>query len=502
MPVDTPHPEYAYRKPDWAKIRTFIEGTRAVKAAGETYLPKITGQTPEEYSAFKARAEVYGALSRTVDGLTGAVFLKSPTIELPAGSEEFQLDVTLAGNTITEWLRTLVGEAVSVARGGVLIDYSGSAVASADPAGASERPGVMAGADRPYLVSYSAEQITNWETAILNGKTMLTMVVLEESGWTPASNDLFAKVITKSYRVLRLVDGVYHVERHTPKVQSTVVAPDGNANTMGTGASAEYEKTSDFVPTRRGEPLKEIPFFFVGAKGQSISPEKPPLLDVAELSHLHYMCSADYAHGLHWVGLPTPWVTGVSDKDKLAIGPTTAIVIADNQAKVGMLEFTGQGLDAVEKRLSGLERKMAILGARILEEQKKDAESAETVKLRQGGDASVLAGISDAVSRAAESILARMLWWAGTSTEEPDVTVELNMDFMLARLGHQDLLALLQAWQAGSISKETFLYNLKRGQILSEETTVEDEMAKLETETPPGMETTKPASGGKGGQAQ
>lgn len=461
MPVQTPHADYAYRKPDWAKLRAFAEGARAVRAAGDVYLPRLSGQTEAEYDAYKRRAEVYGAIDRTIDGLEGAIFLKAPKVEIPTGAEIEAMtnDVDLMGKTLIEWIRTQVREVLTTARGGVLIDFTPPEAKAA----------------RPYLVTYTTEQIINWEYQTIEGAQVLTLIVLEEIMQAPSPQDPFVKCPVRRFRVLRLVDGKYVVELWTSTADK----------------AEEFTKTAETIPLRRGEPLKRIPFVFLGATGQSVSPEKPPLTDVVELCHQHYMAAADYAHGLHWVGLPTPWVTGMNPKDKLAIGPSTAIILDNENAKVGMLEFTGTGLTSLEKRLNDLERKMAVLGARILEEQKTAAEAADTVRLRQGGDISTLGAISDAVSRACEAVVDLLLWWNGE--EKPDSTVELNMDFQLAKLPPAELVALLQAWQAGGISKESFLFNLKRGQLLPEDRTVEDELAKLETETPPNMN--QPAGG-------
>lgn len=480
MPVSTPHPDYLYRKSDWAKIRAFAEGARAVRFQGEAFLPRIKGWTEDEYNSYKARAEVYGAVDRTIDGLDGAIFRKAPQL---AGldsdeGEAIQADITLSGKTLIEWLRGTVREVLTVGRRGILVDFSGSA---------RNQPGEVrtpSSGDRPYAVDYSAEQIINWDTEVQDGVTRLTLVVLQEKVMVAADSDPFVRVPIVRFRVLKLVDGRYSVEIWQAK--QTTANQSGTPITPSGPQQVEYDKIDDFTPTRRGVPLTKIPFIFVGPSGQDATPEKPPLLDITDLCILHYMTSADYAHGLHWVGLPTPYVCGSTDKDSLAIGPSKAIILDDPSAKVGMLEFTGTGLSAVKDRLEGLERKMAALGARILEEQKRQAESGDALKLRQGGDASVLAGISDAVSRAAEAVVARMLWWAGTSADEPDdVEISLNMDFFGQAMEPQLIAALMQAQQAGLVSKETFVWNLKRGEMMPEDRTVEDELAKIETEPPP-----------------
>jgi hypothetical protein len=481
MPVQTPHPDYAFRKPDWQKVRAFTEGARIVRGLGETYLPKPSGWKDSEYNSYRARAEVYGAVDRTIDGLDGAIFRKAPQIEVPAGSDDVLKDITLSGKTAIEWIRDVVREVLTPGRHGALVEFSGVVGAAGAP-----NP-VPTGGERPYVVSYTAEQIINWETANIDGTTKLVKVVLEEVVAQPSAADEFIVVYQTRYRVLRLRDRQYVVELWSATAKSAQQSiAGGPAQTV---EDLMFEKMSETIPQRRGQLLDFIPFFFFGVSGQSVAPEKPPLLDVTDLCILHYMTSADYAHGLHWVGLPTPWVTGMSTKDKFEIGPSSAIVLEDPNAKVGMLEFTGTGLSAVKDRLDGLERKMAALGARILEEQKSQAESGTAIKLRQSGDASVLAGISDAVSRACEAVLACMLWWHGSDKEQPDVTVALNMEFFGSAMDPQLLTALMQTWQAGGISKETFLWNLKKGEMLPEDRTIEDELAKISTEPPPAMQT-------------
>ena len=43
---------------------------------------------------------------------------------------------------------------------------------------------------------------------------------------------------------------------------------------------------------------------------------------------------------------------------------------------------------------------------------------------------------------------------------------KLNTDFETAHLNGNDLTALVSAWQAGAISRDTLLHNLRQGEIL------------------------------------
>jgi len=44
--------------------------------------------------------------------------------------------------------------------------------------------------------------------------------------------------------------------------------------------------------------------------------------------------------------------------------------------------------------------------------------------------------------------------------------VKLNKDFETAHLNGQELSALVSAWQAGAISRDALLHNLRQGEIL------------------------------------
>ena len=63
-------------------MRDAVAGEDVVKARGETYLPRLTGQ--EAYRGYVLRALFFGATGRTLQGLLGAVMRKDPVVTLPA----------------------------------------------------------------------------------------------------------------------------------------------------------------------------------------------------------------------------------------------------------------------------------------------------------------------------------------------------------------------------------------------------------------------------------
>jgi hypothetical protein len=198
----------------------------------------------------------------------------------------------------------------------------------------------------------------------------------------------------------------------------------------------------------------------------------------------HYRTSADYEHGAHFCGLPTVVVTGYRPDEKaspLYIGSAKAWVFSQPDASATYLEFTGQGLGALATLKAEKEAAMAALGARMLAPDKKEAEAAETAAIHRSGEVSVLATIAQTLARAMEQALTWVAEWNATAG---DVDFKLNTDYFPMPLASADITALVGAWQQGAISKETLFYNLKRGELIPEDTTLEDEEAAIGDEPP------------------
>ena len=118
--------------------------------------------------------------------------------------------------------------------------------------------------------------------------------------------------------------------------------------------------------------------------------DRPPLRDIIAVNLDHYRLNADYKHGLHFTALPAAWVSGFDKSASLRIGSSTAWVSETPGATAGFLEFAGQGLTTFERAMDRDERLLAVLGPRLLEDQKKVGETAEAIQLRQSGENSVL----------------------------------------------------------------------------------------------------------------
>ena len=450
------HPAVARHLAWWTRCRDVYAGSDTVKAKTTTYLPSLEGVRADEeaYRAYLSRAMFYPAFERTVAGLTGAVIRKPPTIVAPESVAGHLDDVTLNGTPLSVVARLLLQELLVVGRAAILVDWD-------DRAG------------RPRWTFYSGEALTNWHEQYIDGHWDLDLAVLEETVDDREAGAFESNVVTQ-YRTLRVIDEALVVEVWRKITRA--------------GAEPDWVSVEQRDPARGGVRLRRIPLVVVAASGLFADPVKPPLLDLVDLNLSHYRSSADLEHGRHFTALPTPYVTGWAGDaagEPLRIGSGAAWIIPNEQAKVGMLEFTGTGLKALEVALEQKEKLMATVGARLLEQQPRQAETAEAVRLRQAGEHAALSTIVDSASQALTLALQWHAWWVGVdalASRRQDVEVQLSRDFSEAGLAAQEAAALMQLWQAEAISYKTLYFNLQQGEWARPGVTWEEERADLEAE--------------------
>lgn len=470
MPVNTTHKDYDTYLPKWQRCRDVAAGGDAVHAGGEKYLPKLKDQKDPDYKAYNMRATFYNATWRTISGLIGMMLRQPPIITVPKTVEPLLDDVDTAGKPMQLFTQAVCEHALEVGRLGILVDVP--QVTTTVPGAQPTKADAIAQNVRPAMVMYVAENIINWRMGRVDNKTVLTLVVLKET--ENVSTDGFKITEEDRWRELSLENGVYRVRMWKKK-----------PNTAG-AAQDEFEQVGqDVFPTMGGKTMNFIPFQFLGTDDTSCEVDEPPLIDLVDVNLSHFRTTADYSHGCHFTGLPTLFLAGVKqDPDAhgnmpaIYIGSETAIVTGNENAKAEFIEFSGQGLDSLVKKLDREEQQMAVLGARMLEPQKKQAEAADGASIRRKGEESMLASVAQAISLGLTQALRWFVMFAGTA-EVKDVKLELNRDFYPAPMDPNMLNALVSSWQQGAISDQTLFENLQRGEIISNDTTLEKEQERI-----------------------
>lgn len=446
------HADYSQRSTQWTKIRDALDGEDKIKDQGEAYLPKPSGMNANEYKAYKQRATFYAVAERTLRGLSGMVFRHVPILKVPDRIKAMQDSLTTDGYSFEVLTEEILREVLSVGRYGMLLDFPSYTNTSTQ---------------LPYIATYFAEDIINWEQEFDGGMKVLTRVVLRDDIDNTFGQD--------AVRFLELVindEGNYEVRKWEAQVTQT---------DRGSKSARNYVMTETVVPTVNGKPLKRIPFFFVNPYDLRPDIEKPPMLDLVNMNVSHYRNSADYEHALYLTAQPTPWISGQIDESKKpkSIGSGTIWYLPEN-ATAGMLEFSGAGIAAQRTAMEDKEGRMAALGARMIHEARVRNETSDTARMRGRGELSLLTNAVNMTTAALERVFQTAAEWSGSSTDE--VEVKINKDWVETRMDANELTSLVKAWQSGAISRETMHENLQRGEIMSPYRSWEDERDAIEEE--------------------
>jgi len=433
--INSKHPDYTNNIERWVKNRDFAEGEDAVKSKQTTYLPRIgKPDALGTYRKYLERAIFYGCVSKTVNALVGILYRKAPQINVDNG-DEFVKDTSLS-----VFLQKMAAELFLVGRYGVLVDME-------------QEP-----SNQAFFVGYEAEQIINWYEH--HGE--LVRVVLQTSEFMPDINDPYELKEVFKIRELVLEEGVYKQKLY-----------------ISTDPSGGFELLEELIPTNRGRSMDFIPFVFVNQFDTDINITKAPLTDLVNLNNHHYMKSADYSNALHLVGLPTPYATGVPyDPDKTwYLGSENIVTFEETGSTFGFAEVSGAGFGALKTAIDDIEENMAKVGARLMFGPRPGVETAEATRLNQSAENAGLNTVAVSIETAMTEVFIIALEWMNANS---NVEFDINKDFVDTKISAQDLQVLLQAWQSGAMSLDSLLHNIKQGELLPEDRTIEDEKEFIE----------------------
>ncbi|UXO93725.1 portal protein [Pseudanabaena phage Pan1] len=452
--VATVHSDFTRRQIQWARIRDALEGSDEIKENGEAYLPKPDGMTQTAYDAYKRRAHFFPVAERTLRGLSGIVFRLPTQFKLPPRLEPLREAATTDGHSLEVLAEQIVNEVLSIGRYGLLLDY---------PTGNTSPTSI------PYIATYTAENITDWKVQLIDGRRELTRVVLKDD--FDADDEDVNDAAEQRLELLINEDLNYEVRRWVAS----------SAKKMDKADVTTWVLKDATVPTINGKPLKRIPFQFINPYDLRPEVEKPPFLDLVDVNIALYRNSADYEHALFLTSQPTPWVSGsINEENKPTAIGSGAFWILPEGSTVGMLEFQGAGVQAMERAMATKKDEMAALGARMIHEGQNRNESSDTARMRGKSELALLTNVVNMVEAGLTRILRMAAEWTGSPVDAVDV--HLNRDWIETRMDPNELNALVKAWQSGAMSHQTLYENLQRGEVARIDRSFEEEKELIEEE--------------------
>lgn len=476
------HDLYDIYSPIWRKCRDCVEGEEVIKQKGEAYLPKLNGQSAKEYEVYKDRAQYFNGTGRTVEAYLGMIFRKLPTYnfahdgvasnELNDFMKQHFLDsVTHDGLDFDTFIHTVLEEIVTVNRVGVLVDMPDIAKET----GLIKQYTISDYEEldiHPLVSMYTAENILNWHTEIVNGQVLPVFFVLSEFKDGLMTGSLKHEIVD-AYRILYL-ENFSNPKTRRYKVIEVEKRPNGPNKGGLVVTSVSYPKVD-------GKHLNHIPFYVMTDRGLDYKRIHDPMIhDLANVNIGYYRNSADHENELHWTGVKS---VVFPDWDVKTFGqPKVGGALAAPKDCIPVL-LEPSADSALNNAMRDKMEQMSILGAERISQKGRYLPSAETARITASTESSVLSNMITYISLNMTKILQAMIGWAKpTLTDWTGVltaTVEINSDLADDIITGADAKNWMDVLLNGGVSYDTYYSNMEKRETYPDNWTKEKEWEAL-----------------------
>lgn len=444
MDVRTPSGQVAAMSEEWALVDALLGGTKAMRTAGTTYLPKWPAEDADSYKTRLSTATLFPAYSRTVSVLTGKPFSKPLTIgdDVPPRIAEMLENVDLQNRNLHTFASEVCRDALAFGFCGILVDCPPNKGAKSI---ADERQAGI----RPYLVHIRGQNVLGWRAVTAGGSTTLTQLRLLET--VEVEDGPFAVKMIEQVRVLE------------PGRWATYRKPEQVWVLHENGASS----------------LPDIPFVPVYGSYRAFMVGYPPMMELAYANTEHWQSKSDQQTILHVARVPILFAKGLGDS-QLTIGANSFITTGAENAEVKYVEHSGAAIEAGRLSILDLEDRMRQAGAELLVIKPGNTTEVQTIADNEQGMCD-LQRIVQTVEDALDQALDFMARWIG-DTDGGHVTI--YRDFGAATLAEASADLLLKMKVSGALSLETLLSEMKRRGIISPDISVTEEIVRAKAEAP------------------
>ena len=500
MAIDFQRKDYQRAVLDWEMVTDVCAGERTVKdrdrviispttstvtAAQKRYLPMpnptdISNQNIARYQQYLARAVFYNATGRTLAGLVGTAFRRSPEIDL-GQIDYLESDTDGQGVGLTQQVQSALSAVLKKGRHALWVDY---------PAidGGVSKAALDSRAVRANIMGVTAEQVINWRTDRAGAVQKLSLVVIHEIV-EEVGEDGYSLEEVEQYRVLRLGEFTY-----IDGQQTSMAGMRYNVEVYR-NKKASMELVEAYTPTDgSGKSWQEIPFTFIGAVDNNATIDPSPLSDMAAINLAHYRNSADYEDSCFFIGQAQPWMSGLDTQwrdwmveQNMYVGSRTPILLPE-QGKFGIEQAQPNTL--VKEAMDQKEAQMIALGARLV----KRGEAVKTATQAQHDNEAEHSVLSLVVENVSSAYTAALGWAARFMNVTGEVFIEISRDFNEYTMDAQKLTAVVAGWQAGAIPMSDMLTSLQRAGLIDSEKTDEEIQDELDSSTTGlGLDAAQPA---------
>lgn len=501
----------------WRLADDLCGGTRAMRFAGQLWLPKYEKESKKAYAFRLCNSFLFPAFQDTVEKMSGKPFVepvelvttqgegqdsKNIDAELPGDLAKLPDNIDRQGKELTSWAREEFRDRVKYSAAIFLVLYPNvkraleidrkgrdNAPSPGSPANEEEKKRL---AFQPYFARVLPENVLGAQFEDRgDGLRSLALVRIRET-YHETGPDYEERVV-EEVRIFRR--GYFELWRRVEserggttaalqrKNKAIDMAPDAN----GSGQDFEFIDGGPMLDVN-GKQLDCIPIvtdppdYLQKEFGQ----DSLPLEQLMWLNVKHWQSQSAQDNSLFIARVPFLVTTGVNSEDKertLEVGPTTHWIFTSKDAKTGYIEPTGKALEAGQNDLDKCEDMMALSGAQPFVKRKQAPKTATEREIDESGNVSQA---QEMVRSFADALLRGFKLAAQWVAEElPEgIKVKIFDEFDSSDDNQPVLDWLLKARTAREIPQKQFLLEAQLRKGISEEADIDEMVTALEEEKP------------------
>lgn len=442
--VDSKNSDYVEWLEDSHLPRTLLGGSKAMREAGETYLPKEPLEKKKAYENRLARSILVNMYRKTVSFLSGQVFSKNIVFDDDLENEIMNMkdDIDLAENSIDIFCKRAFEIGLGEGVFHILVEsnnkdgeYTNRAEEKAD--------GV-----RAYLRGINGSDCFGW--IYENGN--LVQVKIYES--VEEREGEFG--VNKIAQIRVLEPGRWRVYREASKSKGWAIHEEGET-------SLAFIPLVTFIP---GKPLSQM-------TGET------PLFDLAELNLDHWQSRSDQKNILHVARVPLLFARKI-DQTNIEASTSSAIGSDADGSDLKYVEITGKSIEAGQKDLTETESKMALYGLQQLIQRTGNMTATEKAISSAESNSSLgcWVAIFESCLRKAFSFVAE---YEKIENFDPEM-ISINKDFTSGIIDPEMVLTYLKMVENNVISAASAFKEIKKKGFISEELDWLDIQAEIDFE--------------------
>ena len=482
--VGDPIPQYFSLRNTWERSRAVLNGQAGVKAYDDLVdctknilIPFGPSMDQEQYTFYKAEAELPGLVAQYAKVLVGGLLRKHPQFTLPKSVPEDEAKEWLTnsfgadGNSMLSVMDSALWEELQTSRAWVLIDHPTVSEAELAVMSTEQRKQL-----NPYCVLFKPENVINWRvgkvpTSPTRVLTKFTVRMYEEAYTVdnPHHPDLVDTVI--DYYLDQL--GNAWVQRYTSTSGDQVKVVNGVVTTNFTGAGEAKNWIPSGEPVQllmQGEPIPFLPVFPLNGSLEGDEPALQPLID-REIGLYNKVSRRN--HLLYGAATYTPYVASDMSEDdfkKVVESGLGSWIHLQKGETAGAIETPSKALNDYDVAIKATIDEMARMGIRMLSPDGSSAESGVSLEIRNASQTAQLGLLNAKVSKTMQQIIGVMLRWKyGKDIDLKDLKFTLSEDFNPTPIG-ADWLRLTTEWyEKGFIPRSLFIDIGKHNDIIPTE---------------------------------